>query len=192
MGDSELPDIDYGSHEQVRRLVDVLRYCLEEISLGFEDWEKDHLKGPGLYVAVVASTSLREYADAMGNNRWPIDRSHNVFDDVDAFNEAAERVAVRRDGAVVISVDGEIQEQMVRFKYVPPSHRPDAQADNGVEYAGWMGSRHMSAADTSARTEVVATLTLSEENGRVTVFRDGRYDDTTWDELGGRWRVDPA
>lgn len=58
----------------------------------------------------------------------------------------------------------------------------------GIEYADWMGSRHMSALETSLREAVVARDTLSEETGRVSVFRDGNV--ATWQrgELGGVWR----
>ncbi|WEL27507.1 Diadenylate cyclase (plasmid) [Haloferax volcanii] len=41
-----------------------------------------------------------------------------------------------------------------------------------------MGARHMSALETSTREEVVATITLSEEDGRVTVFTDGTFEDS--------------
>jgi DNA integrity scanning protein DisA with diadenylate cyclase activity len=33
-------------------------------------------------------------------------------------------------------------------------------------------------------------VTVSEENGRVSVFRDGAYEDYERNELGGRWRPD--
>ena len=35
----------------------------------------------------------------------------------------------------------------------------------------------MSALETSTRDAVLATITLSEADGRVTVFRDGTYED---------------
>jgi hypothetical protein len=53
-----------------------------------------------------------------------------------------------------------------------------------------MSAKHLSAYEASTREGVLAAVTLSEENGRVTVFRDGDYDDRERDELGGRWRVD--
>jgi DNA integrity scanning protein DisA with diadenylate cyclase activity len=64
---------------------------------------------------------------------------------------------------------------------------PDGAAPT---YADWMGARHMSAVDTSTRDPVVAAVTLSEEDGRVTVFEDGAYEDATRDALGGDWRGD--
>ncbi|HET7325334.1 MAG TPA: hypothetical protein VFJ06_13485, partial [Halococcus sp.] len=64
------------------------------------------------------------------------------------------------------------------------------QEDNKrIEYADWMGSRHMSALDTSARPEVVTTITLSAENGRVTVFRNGEFTAYTRNELSSKWRA---
>lgn len=50
-----------------------------------------------------------------------------------------------------------------------------------------MGSRHMSALDTSARPEVVTTITLSAETGRITVFEDGEYRTTPRDKLTQVW-----
>lgn len=181
MVERNLPEFEYADHGRVQELLDLLVYCFEGVSLSFDRWDEPYVKGPGLYAAVVAGTSVTPYADPMGDNRWPVEQCGNVFEDGSLF-ESAESVARETDGAVVVTVDGEIHEQMVRFKY-----RPEQVANGDVEYADWMGSRHMSAADTSARDEVVAALTLSEETGRVSVFRDGSYEDYTRAELGGRW-----
>jgi len=178
-------DIDYQSHERVQRLIDVVRFCIEDISLSFERWEEPYTTGPGLYFAIISGHTVRDHADPMGNNRWPVEDSRDVLADVDSFYEATEEVARTRDGAVVISVDGIIQEQMVRFRDYPVDS-PDTA--NPVQYADWMGSRHMSAADTSARPEVVTTITLSAENGRVTIFKDGEYRTTLHDELFQEWQ----
>jgi len=59
-----------------------------------------------------------------------------------------------------------------------------------VGYEPWMGSRHMSAIETSVRPEVVATVTLSEETGRVSVFRDGVADSVARESIGGAWRTE--
>lgn len=48
----------------------------------------------------------------------------------------------------------------------------------------------MSAIETSVRPEVVATVTLSEETGRVSVFRNGDAESMERNELGGVWRVE--
>lgn len=45
----------------------------------------------------------------------------------------------------------------------------------------------MSALDTSRRTNVISTLTLSEETGRVTIFEGGSFETTKRTELGGEW-----
>jgi DNA integrity scanning protein DisA with diadenylate cyclase activity len=74
---------------------------------------------------------------------------------------------------------------MVRIK----SPGPESVADGAtVEYADWMGTKHLSAAESSVRDAVLAAVTLSEENGRVTVFEDGSFADYERDELGGAWR----
>jgi DNA integrity scanning protein DisA with diadenylate cyclase activity len=46
----------------------------------------------------------------------------------------------------------------------------------------------LSAIEVSVRAEVVAAVTLSEEDGRVSVFEDGEYNDYQRDELGRVWR----
>ncbi len=45
------------------------------------------------------------------------------------------------------------------------------------------------ALDVSARSDVIATLTLSQESGRVTAFRDGEFDSVEWAELDQPWRA---
>ena len=64
----------------------------------------------------------------------------------------------------------------------------DQALDEAVDYADWMGTKHLSAVEVSTREAVLAAITLSEENGRVTVFRNGTYEDRKRHELGGRWR----
>ena len=178
--------IDYGDHGRVREVVDRLSYCAEHVSVSFDGWEEPHVKGPGLYFAVIGDSEYGAYADPMGDNRWPRDTSPSVFDEA-ALVSAAESVSVGQDGGVVVAVDGEIESQMVRFRDLGTR---DEEADlvDDVSYEPWMGSRHMSAIETSVRPEVVATVTLSEETGRVSVFRDGEANSMRREEIGGRWR----
>ena len=178
--------IDYGGHDRVREVVDRLTYCAEHVSVSFDGWEEPHVKGPGLYFAVIGDSDYGAYADPMGDNRWPRDTCPSVFDG-DALADAAESVSVARDGGVVVGVDGEVESQMVRFRDLGTR---DEEADlvDDVSYEPWMGSRHMSAIETSVRPEVVATVTLSEETGRVSVFRDGEADTMKREAIGGRWR----
>ncbi|QWC18115.1 diadenylate cyclase [Halorubrum sp. 2020YC2] len=178
--------IDYGDHERVREVVDRLTYCAGHVSVSFDGWEEPHVKGPGLYFAVIGDSDYGAYADPMGDNRWPRDACSSVFDE-GGFAAAAESVSVTQDGGIVVAVDGEIETQMVRFRDLGTR---DEEADlvDDVSYEPWMGSRHMSAIETSVRPEVVATVTLSEETGRVSVFRDGEADSMRREEIGGRWR----
>lgn len=74
---------------------------------------------------------------------------------------------------------------MVRIK--SPTDN-EAEVTETIEYADWMGTKHLSAIEVSVREEVVAAITLSEEDGRMTVFEDGDYNDYQRDELGGVWR----
>jgi hypothetical protein len=180
--------IEYGAHERVREIVDRLTYCAEHVSVGFGGWEEPHVKGPGLYFAVVADRDYGAYADPMGDNRWPRDGCASVFDE-DAFVDAAGTVSVEQDGGIVVAVDGEIEEQMVRFRDLG-TRSDEAELVDDVNYEPWMGSRHMSAIETSVRPEVAATVTLSEETGRVSVFRDGKATSMRRHEIGGEWRAE--
>lgn len=180
MGSDGSLSIDYRGHDCVERLLDVLVYYLEEISLGFDRGEEPNVYGPGMYLALVVGPSVESYEDAMGDNRWPDQADRDPLGDSDAFSEAAHEVAQTRDGAVIVSVDGIVSRQLVRFR------TGGLEAD--VEYADWMGSRHMSALDVSTQPDVVATVTLSGETGRITVFEDGDYETVERDALAGEWR----
>ncbi|GAB3674694.1 hypothetical protein [Halopiger thermotolerans] len=188
MGDSDLW-IPYEDHDGVRELIDCCRYALEGISLSFDRWDEEFVRGPGLYVAVVTGPSIERFAEPMGRNRWPVDRCRDVCLDLQNFFETAREVARSRDGAVIVSVDGVVQEQMVRVTDLMPDERDDL-APQRDEYEDWMGSRHMSALDTSRRPNVVATLTLSEESGRVSTFENGATETCERAELGGEWNVE--
>jgi hypothetical protein len=56
-------------------------------------------------------------------------------------------------------------------------------------YPDWMSAKHLSALEVSDHEAVLATVTLSEESGRVVVFRDGEYRSYDRDELGYPWRA---
>lgn len=180
-------DIDYGTHAPVEHLVDVLLFVTEGVSLDFTRYDEPLIRGPGLYFAVVSGQSIGEFADPMGTNKWPVSACDRIDRNVDDLYTATKGVAFSRDGGVVVTVDGTILEQMVRFRDVVPGE--DTPIERTDEYATWMGSRHMSALDVSCRADVVATITLSEESGRVTVFRDGGYTTFERSEVGGPWRT---
>jgi DNA integrity scanning protein DisA with diadenylate cyclase activity len=78
---------------------------------------------------------------------------------------------------------------MVRVK---SSASPTVERREEIEYADWMGTKHLSASEISTRDEVLAAVTLSEENGRVTLFEGGKFTDNTRNELGGRWFTDKS
>ncbi|MXV61132.1 hypothetical protein GS429_03470 [Natronorubrum sp. JWXQ-INN-674] len=185
MDDADLR-IAYETHDGVQELIDCLTHSLESISLNFDRWNEQYVAGPGMYVAVVTGPSIADFADPMGNNTWPTDECRDVCLDLETFFETAREVAMTRDGALVVSVDGVVQEQMVRFTDLMPGEL-EGVTERESEYEGWMGSRHMSALDTSRRPNVVSTLTLSEETGRVTIFEGGSFDTNRRSELGGEW-----
>lgn len=180
--------IDYAGHRRIQKTIDILCYCAESVSLDFEHWGERYAKGPGLYFVLVSGHSVEDYADPMGDNRWPVDECDEVTDDLDPFFEAASTVALECDGAVVVGADGTILEQMVRLKDLGEAEQPTPEDPEEIEYADWMGARHMSAVDTSIRDEVITAVTLSEETGRVTMFENGDYEDTPRGELGKPWR----
>jgi len=152
--------------EVLEAIVDALR----RVSAEFDRWGEPYVRGPGLYFLIVDGTAT-DYSDPMGNNRWPVERCATVTDDLDRFVDTAKSVGTTCDGAVVVHSDGRIQPQMVRLHDL----RGDTGEHDGpgVTYEDWMGTRHMSAVEASVRPNVVATATLSEEDGRVSVFVDG-------------------
>jgi len=175
------------SYTTVERLTDRLLYVAEGLSVAFDRWEDRYVSGPSLYFIVAADVALDEFVDPLGSNRWPVETCRVVTDSEERFREAAEQVALHRDGAVVVAVDGTIQEQMVRVR--SPSVA-ELERQDRVTHAPWMGTKHRSAVEASAREEVLAAVTVSEETGRVTVFEGGSYRDAQRDDLGGRWRSD--
>ena len=180
MGRMPPPDalaFDFWSHDRVRHLEAIVRYSLEGIATAYGRFDGTEGPSPGAYLAVVSGHSVADYADPMGENHWPEEGREPLWD-LDAFYASLERVASTCDGAVVVSVDGVVNRQLVRFR------SPDVH----LEYAPWMGARHMSALDISTREEVVVALTLSQESGRVTRFRDGTFESVTPDRFGERWR----
>lgn len=162
--------------------------CIESISLNFESYDDDRLKGPGLYIAIVAARSVAPFAEPMGANTWPVETCPNVREDLDRFYTALETVAESRDGGICIGVDGTMLEQMVRFTTVSDTELPEGMSASELTYADWMGARHMSAYETSLRPAVISTLTLSEETGRVTTFHGDGYETRTRETLGEPWR----
>jgi hypothetical protein len=166
-------------------LMDKIRYTAESLSMDFDRWGEPYVSGPSLYLLIVAETNFDAYTDPMGANRWPIERCRVVNESPDTFTEVTQDVAASQDGAVVVTGDGTIQEQMVRVR--SPS-REYINTFEKLEYADWMGAKHMSALETSIREEVLWVITLSEENGRVTTFLDGTYQDYPREDIGGRWR----
>ncbi|WP_435063850.1 diadenylate cyclase [Halobaculum sp. EA56] len=164
-------------------LMDQIRYTAETLSLEFDRWGERHVSGPGLYFLVVAEVNFGEYTDPLGANTWPVDRCRVVTDSPEAFTAVARDVAFGHDGAVVVTGDGTIQEQMVRVRSPTVT-----DAESAPEYPDWMGTRHLSALEASTRDEVLWAVTLSEEDGRVTTFLNGTYQDYPRDQIGGRWR----
>lgn len=154
-------------------MVERIKWCVKRISLGFDRWDDPHARGPGLYF-VVERDSADACAEPMGANRWLVENCPDIFSSLDALSETAEKVAFACDGAVIINNDGTIEEEMVRIRQLSTVER---EQNDSVPYAAWMGARHMSALENSTRTEILAAITLSEEDGRMTVFTDGTFTD---------------
>ncbi|MFO7926425.1 MAG: diadenylate cyclase [Halobacteriota archaeon] len=173
--------VRYREHERVQQLIDTLRYHLEDIALGYDRSDDPTGRAPGMYLALVVGPSVESYADPMGDNRWPESEGRDPLRDPDEFADAAAEVAYTCDGAVVLSVDGVVNRQLVRFRSV--------EGPSGDAYEPWMGARHMSALDISTHHDVIATLTLSQESGRVTVFEHEGFESVQWEELGRPWRA---
>lgn len=185
---SELLDFKYEQIATVANIANRIRDCVESLSLDFDGYGDAHTRGPGLYFAIVSNYSVEGFAEPMGSNTWPIDTCRNVTEDIDTFYEASKSVAHSRDGGVCIGVDGTILEQMVRFKNVSDDELADDTSLADLEYADWMGARHMSAYETALRPDVITTITLSEESGRISTFQDGEYETVERDLIGNPWR----
>lgn len=160
--------------------------CVAKTSLEFDQWDDPHAQGPGLYF-VVERTSATACAQPMGSNRWPVENCASAFGSLDALTETAETVAFACDGAVVVHNDGTIQEEMVRMKQLSTAAR---ERIDGLPYEDWMGARHMSALETSTREEIAAVITLSEEDGRMTIFIDGAFEDYPRDVVDAERRIE--
>ena len=184
----KLLEFQYKTSEPVTALRTRIYDCVEGISLGFEHYDETHSKGPGLYVAIISNRSVAPFAEPMGSNRWPTETCPVIDETTDTFYPAAKTVAGSQDGGVCVGVDGTILEQMVRFKNVRDDELPAGVSVSDLEYADWMGARHMSAYETSLRPDVVTTITLSEETGRITVFEDGEYETIPRSRIGDPWR----
>jgi len=168
-------------------LMDHIRYAAESLSLEFDRWGEEHVSGPSLYILIVAEVNFAEYTDPLGGNRWPVDRCRVATDSREVFTNVARDVAFSRDGAIVMTGDGTIQEQMVRVR---GPYRGEVDGVDELRFPDWMGTKHMSALETSLRDSVLWAITLSEENGRVTTYLNGTYQDYPREEIGGRWRPD--
>jgi hypothetical protein len=173
------------SYATSQELMDQIRYTAEALSMQFSRWGEPHVSGPSLYFLVIADVNFDSYTDPLGANTWPVTRCQVVSESAEAFTDVARDVAFSCDGAVIVTGDGTIQEQMVRVR--SPSTDEMEHVDDLV-YPDWMGTKHLSALETSTREEVLWAITLSEEDGRVTTFLDGTYQDYPREEIGGRWR----
>ncbi len=173
----------YAEFSTIDRTIDLLTYLAEDVSLGFDRWDDRYVRGPSLYFLVLVGARTGSFIDSLGSNRWPVDRARVLPADFTDAVAVASDIAFDCDGAVVVAADGTFQEQMVRVRSAP------RYAMSNADYPSWMSAKHLSAFEASTREEVLAAVTLSEENGRVTVFRDGSYRNLERHELGGRWRI---
>lgn len=151
-------------------LVETIADALSAVSDEFDHWDQPYVRGPGLYVLVVDGRPAA-YSEPMGDARWPVERCDNVLEDPDEFVATAGTVGMSQDGAVVVQADGSIARQMVRLHDRAATDTPGHE--EALEFRDWMGARHMSAMDASVRENVVAAVTLSEEDGDVSLFVDG-------------------
>lgn len=155
----------------VARVLDRIWVGVERIRLEFDSWSDPSALGPGLYF-VIERESVADFVTPLGTNRWPVEDCASVFADIDSLVESARSVGFSNDGAVVVNSDGTIEEEMVRLTQLAAS---ELEPIDGLPYADWMGTRHMSALETSTREEVAAVVTLSEEDGRMTIFTGGTF-----------------
>lgn len=177
----------YGEDERVNEWVDTFEEWARRLSYGFDEYgagEDDEPKrnGPGLYVAFVSTNSIEGIADKPEANPFhevdgpqyvPMDVEEGVpeedLDDADITDvyEGVKEIANDMDQAMVVWMNGRIHEHNVRFL----TPREEELAYEVADVDG--GTRHQSAAEVSALPGVEFTLTLSEETGDITQYRDG-------------------
>lgn len=178
------PDTD-GKRPDSAAIVERVRSCVERIRREFDRWDDPHAQGPGLYF-VIENDTATAFTEPMGTNHWPVDDCASVIASPEGLFEAAKEVAYACDGAVVVHPDATIQEKMVRITQLSTTDREQL---GELPYADWMGTRHMSALETSTRAEILAAITLSEEDGRLTIFVDGAFEDYPRDALRDEQQV---
>ena len=90
----------------VAELIESITYAIESLSLGFDRWDQEYVRGSGLYFVVVTGVHSGAYANPLGENTWPTETCRVVTENVDVFVEVARTVGFTRDGAIIISTDG--------------------------------------------------------------------------------------
>lgn len=175
MATEEKATAGYGEDDRVSDWIDTMEEYMKQLSYEFDDYGEEHVKGPGLYVAFVSDYSLGDLGTPRDPNTWESLDEDRYVDDDELYDELKD-VANEDDLAIVVWMNGKLHEYNVRFD------TPDDKDD--LNYESGMGSRHMSALEISSREEVVISMTLSEEEGTVTKFRDGeKFDELTREEI---------
>lgn len=149
------------------------------VSVGFDRWDDPLACGPRLYFIIERGPSA-EFVAPMWTNRGPAESCESVLIGWAAFLRTTRWVAFTRDGAAIVRADGTAQETMVRVEQLPAA---DHHPVDDPQHADWMGARHMSVLETSTRGGVTAAVTLSEEDGRVTMFVDGTFENVPTEPL---------
>lgn len=158
---------DYWHHDRFQEMKDITKNYLMKMSAEFEDYGEDGIKGPALYIAFIADYSIDDFAVKSSPNVWEgLDEDRHIDDDPDKVYDELKEMA-GEDLAIVVWMDGKFFPYRVRFDSVDKEER--SHVDLNQEW----GARHMSAAETSYREEVVTTMTLSEDTGEINIFRDG-------------------
>ncbi|MDY6770452.1 MAG: diadenylate cyclase [Candidatus Nanohaloarchaea archaeon] len=189
-GNDEQYAAQYSDDEKVQGWVGKVEDIAKQLSADFEPFddeeEQKHIKGPGLYVVFYKGHDMDEdgIAEPMTGegNVW-----HDLSEDDDTTRYIQDPIeeqydeweeAAYDDGAIVVFMNGKLHPYMMNL-YTPPEDVRDE-----VNYQNKDGgTRHTSAAQNSARDEILTAITLSEERGDVTVFEDGEAEEYVREEF---------
>lgn len=145
---------------------------------GAETGQGPKVKGPGAYAVFPATYDISQFADSPESNPFrdldedqylPADVGDYIpLEDRSEIYENIKEIADSGDQAMVFWPNGKIDDS--NFRFLDPR---DEEIMEKVSDQSDHSTRHQSAAETSARPQVIETVALSEEDGTVTRYRDG-------------------
>lgn len=169
-------DAGYEDDPFVQQWTERIETFAKRLSAEFPDYGGDNVEGNSLYIIFYKESNLSDIvSDIMKDNVWSdLDKPRYIHGDEETLYEEFQELADPDndyDGASAIFMNGRIHEKMLRIR------DPDDELKEQARYSNKEGTKHISAAYTAVRDEVLKVITLSGKDGRVTVFEDGEFDE---------------